>query len=599
MKLNFSNNFAGYFSFYYSVLGNRLILNLVLSIFISFLDGMGLAMFIPLLQSVGDGKNMSASQEETMGGLHYLTDAVTGMGFNITVDTVLVVLVILFVVKGALKFIQLKYQVHIRHTFMRTVRYRLVDDLQHLSYRGFLGLDAGRVHNTLTSEVQRLYQGMNNYFNAAQSVVMLGTYVLLAIMANYQFAFLVAIGAGMSNFLYRKIYNSTKRISLEISRKGNNFNSFLVQAVSHFKYLKSTNYFETFARKLKNVIRESELLSRKTGTYNAITNSIKEPIIIVIVVLVIQAQLKLMGASLSTILLSLLLFYRALTYLMVIQNHWQYFIQNTGSMNSVATLLTEMESMQEVQMPVAAPTIQQGITIRDVSFSYGPNAVLQHIDLQIPRNHTIALVGESGSGKTTLANMIAGLIKPDTGELQLDGTSLQQYNLDSFRSKIGYISQEPVIFNDDIYNNVTFWAEPTEANRSRFWQIIELASLTTFITNLPAKEKTNLGDNGILISGGQKQRISIARELFKAAEVLILDEATSALDSETEKIIQGNVEMLHGRYTIVIIAHRLSTIKNADAIYLLEKGKVAASGSFSEMLERSARFKRMVELQEF
>ena len=170
-------------------------------------------------------------------------------------------------------------------------------------------------------------------------------------------------------------------------------------------------------------------------------------------------------------------------------------------------------------------------------------------------------------------------------------------DLNAYRSKIGYISQESVIFNDSIFNNITFWAEPTAENKKRFEEVIEMASLKDFIEGQPEKELTNLGDNGILISGGQKQRISIARELYKKAEILILDEATSALDSETEKMIQENIEKLHGSYTMVLIAHRLSTIKEADIIYLLEDGKVSASGSFHEMIDKSSRFKKMVSLQ--
>jgi subfamily B ATP-binding cassette protein MsbA len=220
------------------------------------------------------------------------------------------------------------------------------------------------------------------------------------------------------------------------------------------------------------------------------------------------------------------------------------------------------------------------------------------LDIDIPKNCTIAFVGESGSGKTTLANLIAGLIEPDKGSLTIDGTILKNYNLNTYRRRIGYISQDPVIFNDDIFNNITFWDEPTPENIARFWSTIELASLAAFIKSLPEKEKTNLGNNGILISGGQKQRISIARELYKKADILIMDEATSALDSETEKIIQENIERLHGSYTMIIIAHRLSTIKKADKIYLIEKGRVSASGSFNEMINYSDRFKRMVALQE-
>ncbi len=152
---------------------------------------------------------------------------------------------------------------------------------------------------------------------------------------------------------------------------------------------------------------------------------------------------------------------------------------------------------------------------------------------------------------------------------------MAQYNLNTYRDKVGYISQEPVVFNDTIYNNITFWAEPTAENQKRFKDVLRMASLGSFVESLPEKEETRLGDNGILISGGQRQRISIARELYKNTEVLIFDEATSALDSETEKIIQENIEALRGNYTIVLIAHRL--INHKRSRYHLFAGKEVKS----------------------
>lgn len=594
MKLNFKNNFWGYFQFYYSVLGNKFLINLGLGVAVSFLDGMGLSMFMPLLQATGDGE----SKKRTMGELHFLTDLIEKAGFTLSLNIILIVLVILFAIKGILKFLQLNYQVGLQHLFMRRIRYKMLDDLQGLSYRGFLNIDAGGVQNTLTTEVQRLNQTVKFYFIAAQGAVMLLTYIALAILANYQFALLVAIGAAASNLLYRRIYESTKKASIGVSKKGDEFNSLLIQAIHYFKYLKSTNYFNKFTNHLRQVVHNSEILNRKMGFNAAITNSVKEPIIIVIVALVIYVEINVVHTSLTSILMSLLLFYRALTSLIIVQNFWQSFIQNVGAINSVSMLSNEMHVMREEQTTETYSGFKQSIELKNVSFAYEKRRVLDNINLVIPKNQTIALIGESGSGKTTLANMICALIKPDSGAIHIDGNELYQYNLNSFRNKIGYISQEAVVFNDTIFNNITFWAEPSEENKKRFWDIVELASLNDFILNQPQQELTRLGDNGILISGGQKQRISIARELYKKSEILILDEATSALDSETEKIIQENIEKLHGSYTMIIIAHRLSTIKETDIIYLLEQGKVSASGKFDEMLNVSERFRRMVALQE-
>ena len=197
-----------------------------------------------------------------------------------------------------------------------------------------------------------------------------------------------------------------------------------------------------------------------------------------------------------------------------------------------------------------------------------------------------------------MVNLVSGLLKPNAGAVLIDGISHEELNVLSFQSRVGYISQDAVMFNDTIFNNVTFWAAPTEANLARFWDSISKAALTDFIGTLPEQDQTLLGNNGINLSGGQKQRISIARELYKDIDILILDEATSALDSETEREIQENIDALKGTYTILIIAHRLATIKKADVIYLMDKGAIVDKGNFEQLIGSSHRFRRMVELQE-
>jgi subfamily B ATP-binding cassette protein MsbA len=560
------------------------------------MDGLGLAMFIPLLQFVGNS-DTTVNSEESLGQLHYIVDFVTYLGFELTVTTILGLLVVLFTFKGILKFIQLNFYARLRQSFMMKVRNELLRRLEKLSYTGFLELDSGKIQNTFTSEVSRLFAGMTSYFTAAQYVFMLSTYVFLAFLANYQFALLVMVGSVLSNFVYRKIYKRTKRASLEITKRSIAANNVIIQAIYNFKYLKSTNTFTKYASRLHNVIVKYERLNRSMGKMKAISHSIKEPIIITIVTMVILLQINLMGTGLNTILLSLFLFYRALNFLVQIQNDWQAFTENIGGMYAISASGDQMLKAQEVMGTAEFPGIKQQIILRNVDLEYDRIKALDKVNITIPVKQTIALIGESGSGKTTIANLIAGLFIPNHGEVLIDDIPLSHYNLNSYRDKIGYISQESVIFNDTIYNNITFWAERTPENLQRFKETLEKASLKEFIQSLPEKEETNLGDNGILISGGQKQRISIARELFKNCEILILDEATSALDSETERIIQENIEDLHGSYTMIVIAHRLSTIKEADIIYLLDNGKVSASGNFHEMITKSSRFKKMVSFQ--
>jgi ABC-type multidrug transport system fused ATPase/permease subunit len=595
MQIKFKNNSIGYFRFYYSVVGKRLLISISLSIVVTLLDGVGLSMFIPLMKTTSGAEE---STHESMGQLHYITDLITKTGFSLTLNTVLVVLVILFSLKGFIRYLQLNYTAGVIQFFMKRIRYKLVDGLEKISYKGFVRLDAGRIQNIFIAEVQRMSQAVRFYLGYTQSLFMLISYVILALLANYQFAILVAISAGLTNLLYRRIYKVMKEASFEISKKGNVFNSYMIQAIQYFKYLKSTNYLSTYARKLEGVIDKTEYLNRKTGYYGAITSGIREPMILLIVVVVIYIQINWMGGNMGSIILSLVLFYRALTFLIQIQSQWQSFINMTGAMSTVADLSQTMDNEVEIDGNRTFKSVEKEIKIENTDLSYGNNKVLNNVNILIPKNKTIALVGASGSGKTTLANIIIGLIFPDTGKVSIDNIPLTNFNLNSYRSKIGYISQDSVVFNDNIYNNITFWAEETAENVKRFWEVIKMASLEEFVSTQPEKEKSPLGDNGILISGGQKQRISIAREMYKReVEILILDEATSALDSETELIIQENIENLHGRYTMIVIAHRLSTIRNVDTIYLLDKGKVTISGNFDFMLQKSDKFKRMVTLQ--
>src|SRR5690606_30822275 len=250
---------------------------LFLCVLVSFLDGIGLAMFMPLLQMVGDSEVDGSTV--SMGNLKFITDSMEAIGLSLSLNSVLIFLILLFFLKGLMKLFQGYYLVKLRHQFMSTVRNGLVTDLNNLSYKGFLKLDAGKIQNTLIAEVQRLFQTMNHYFNASQSGVMILTYVILAFLANYQFAILVAIGAGLSNFLYKRIYHLTKNASIAFSRSGNDFNSYLLQAIQYFKYLKSTNYFTKYSVRSRQVIKESEQLNSKMGFYSAISLSIREPII--------------------------------------------------------------------------------------------------------------------------------------------------------------------------------------------------------------------------------------------------------------------------------------------------------------------------------
>ncbi|TDQ19628.1 subfamily B ATP-binding cassette protein MsbA [Algoriphagus boseongensis] len=594
----FIQKYFRYFSFFYEYLGIKVIFLVGVSFLVGLLDGFGLALFIPVFQLAADG--ITPENRAALGNLDFLLDWIEMLGFGLNLNVILGVMVVLFILKSALKFYDGMFKTRLQMEFVKKLRYEMVDGLGGMTFKNFVNLDAGKIQNTLSGEVFKVTYSFLTYFSTIQYVVLLLVYVVLAMMSNFQFALLVSVGGFLSNFIFKIIFKFTEKASVGVTAYNHEFQSYLIQAVHNFKYLKATDYFSRYKMKLKAIIDSIEFQQKKIGIYNAFLGAIREPIVLIIVVLVILVQVNYMGGQMATILASLLFFYRALNYLISLQTSWQGFVAHYGGIVAAMELMDEFRSLAEPQVHKSSISQISQISLIELNFSYKPGIpVLKDINLEIENLKTLALVGGSGSGKTTMVNLVIGLLEPSSGLVQINGQDRVDFDKSSIRRRFGYITQEPVIFNDSIFNNVTFWDNPTPENFRRFEEAIRLANILNFVNGLPEKENTKLGDNGMLVSGGQKQRISIARELYKEVDVLILDEATSALDSETERSIQENIENLKGKYTIIIVAHRLSTVKKADKILVLDSGKIVSQGSFEELIEESRLFQRMVELQEF
>ncbi|WP_192349172.1 ABC transporter ATP-binding protein [Algoriphagus sp. Y33] len=589
-KRYFSN-----FSYFYSHLRYRVFISLGLSLAVGVLDGFGLAMFIPLLQMID---NSSSPSSENIGGMKFLVDGLEQVGLGLTLQTVLFSIMFFFILKGLFKFCQGYYNVITQQLFIKKLRTDYVKKLGNFRFESFVNIDSGMVQNTLGGEVGRVSTAFKTYFSTIQAGIMVFVYLALAMITNFQFALLVAVGGGLSNLLYNRIYKRTKETSKKITKGGHAYQGLIIQKVAFFKYLKATGLMDKFFEKIKSSIDYIENSNKKIGFYNSLVVAAREPMVITVVVLTILIQVKVFSESIGAIILSLLFFYRSLNSLVELQNQWNNFLNVTGSLHNMIEFGRILNNSQDTDGDEKFSTLNDSIEFQQVSFSYGDKAVLKDIDLKIKSKTTIALIGESGSGKTTLVNLIAGLFKPEKGSILLDNTELNKLQKQSYQSRIGYITQDPVIFSDSIFNNITQWAPKTEENIQKFWDVLKKASIDNFVLELPNREDSLLGNNGIQVSGGQKQRLSIARELYKNIEILIMDEATSSLDSETERIIQDNIDSLKGQYTIVIVAHRLSTIKAADQIFLLDKGEIVASGDFKTLVEKSDQVRKIVELQE-
>lgn len=595
MLKQFIKKYLKNFTYFYRYLQYRIFIVIGLTFMFGLMDGLGLSMFLPLFQIAADreGGNASPATED-----NFLMNFFNLAGIEFTLVNMLILMVVFFAFKGLFYYGKSIYDAKVSRYFIVSTRKNLLEKFSNLSFRYFIGADVGAVQNLMTNEINNLLYAFRDYLIIVQKGVMVIVYMLFAFAMNAEFAILIMVGGLLFNFVFQWIYRFTLIASRKLVKESNDYQGTIIQLVANFKYLKATGFIKDYATRVTRNIESIEAVNYRLGKLGAITGAIREPILILIVAAVILLQVYVRESPLSTIIVSLLFFYRALTNLTDLQAQYNYFLGKVGTMENVAQFTEEIAANREAAGRVKYESLQHGLAFKDLEFSYGSNPIIKGINLDISKNETIALVGESGSGKSTMVNIIAGLLNANKGIYTIDGHQVESLDKYTFQKRIGYISQETVIFNASIYDNVTLWAERSAENIARFEQALKRASLYGFVESLEMGKETELGNNGINLSGGQKQRISIARELFKDVDIMILDEATSALDSETEKTIQENIDTLRGQFTIIIIAHRLATIRNADKVVLMNNGEIEGQGAFDALKESSPKFKKMVQLQE-
>jgi subfamily B ATP-binding cassette protein MsbA len=580
--------------YFYSYLRRHLLLLFSVNFLSGCFDAIGIAMFIPLIQ-IADNPSAEAAPDNALTRAVYSFFHFTGI--PISIPTMLALIVFFFVAKAIFTYYAQVYQSITIQSFIRNIRRKNAIGLKNLSYREFISCDVGRLQNSMTGEANIVAMAVDSYITSLNHGLLVAVYMGIAFVIDWSFSIFIFVGGLLTNILYRSFYGKIKELSRKINWGGHDYAGLVVQSVSHFKYLKATGRNEDFTSRQLNVLDKIISNTIKVRKISAVLNSMREPMMIVIVCIVIGIYLMLMHSPLTAIIAILALFYRALTYIIALQQEWSNFLSGSGSLENMMSFEKYLADHRDILVGEKPIGDIQTIDLKNVTVRYDTVDALRNVSMTIRRLDNIAIVGESGSGKTTLTNVICGLIHPDIGELFINNTPIENADINNFKSQIGYITQDPTVFNADIFDNITFWDERTEANLDKFNRIIDLCRLRDFIDSLPKGHSEMLGNNGLNLSGGQKQRVSIARELYRDVELLLMDEATSALDAETEKEIRDNLEMLQGKLTVITIAHRLSTIRNADKIYLLRKGEIEAAGTFEELKQKSEYFKKSAELQ--
>jgi ATP-binding cassette, subfamily B, bacterial MsbA len=270
--------------------------------------------------------------------------------------------------------------------------------------------------------------------------------------------------------------------------------------------------------------------------------------------------------------------------------------KGTAAIARIEEVLQAPVMVEEAADPKPITSFEHAIEFKNVGFAYDDVTILKNINLKIEKGKTVALVGSSGAGKSTLADLVPRFHDVSTGQLLIDGIDIKAYSLDQLRGLMGIVTQEPILFNDTIANNITLGID--NATTEAIEQAAKIANAHNFIMQKEEGYKTNIGDRGGKLSGGERQRMTIARAVLKNPPILILDEATSSLDTESERLVQDAINNLMNNRTSLVIAHRLSTIRHADEIIVLQKGEVVERGTHDGLIAQDGFYKRLVDMQE-
>ena len=588
------SKFIYYGSLFKKYLGKKLYLAFILSLVAGLSESFGITMLFPLLSNL-DNESSGFISTQRIGtniiSLNKIVDfAINTINLSDPRVSAIIFVIFAFSLKGIFNFLSLSYVALLRGILLAEIKTKLFDFYSRVDYKHFIKKDTGYFTNFLNEQTTRAVQSFNFFISVGISIINSIVYLSLALIITWRIGFISALLALGLLYFFRKLNKRVRSYSIESAEINGNLAKYIIEILQSFKYLRSTNQINILRSQIINLISNLSQKQIKTGIIEAFTKSIREPFIIFFMSILLLYQIIILNFPVTPLLISILLFYRGLSSILISQRVWINMLEFAGSLEEVEREFKDRSlKIEKENNKFLIKNLKSKIEFKNVSFKYENHGklILNNLNLTIPKGNSVALAGISGAGKSTVADLITLLIKPNKGHILIDGINSNNINNQFWRSKIGYVSQESIIFNDTIKNNIDLLGILKNKNSykdiNKIQKAAKMAFIHEFIQSLPNGYDTLVGDRGIRLSGGQRQRLFIARELFRNPSLLILDEATSSLDVDSESKIQKSIDFLKGSITTLIITHRLSTIKNVDNIFLIDKGKIIQEGNFEKL----------------
>ncbi len=539
---------------------------------------------------------------------YYITKLTEENGAQYALLLVVCIVISTFLLKNLFNYLALNYLTVVKNGVLKDLRKNMFDKIIQLPISYYSEKRKGDVMARMLGDINEV---KNSLFSILELVVKEPVTIIFTIgfmiAISFKLTLFVFIFIPVSGFIISKIGKSLKSKSSRAQQENGYLISIVEESLGGLKVVKSYNAERSIISKFNDSINRLLKISISIERKNNLASPMSEFMGIVVIAILlwyggnmVLVEKLASGEPIlegSKFLAYMGLAYNILTPAKAISKASYQVKSGLAAAERVFEVLEVKNTITNKTNAIVKETFTEKISIENINFGYAEENVLKNFSLEIPKGKTVALVGQSGSGKSTIANLLTRFYDVQEGTVKIDGIDIKDMTLESLRDLMGLVTQDSILFNDTIKNNIRLGKE--DATDEEIIAALKVANAYEFVKDLPNGIETNIGDAGGKLSGGQKQRLSIARAVLKNPPIMILDEATSALDTESEKFVQVALENMMQNRTSIVIAHRLSTIQKADKIVVMQKGEIVEQGTHDELLALNGTYSKLVMMQSF